>query len=462
VQDTYDAIVIGAGQGGVPLAKALANAGRHTALIERTHVGGTCVNTGCTPTKTLIASARVAYLARRGADYGVHTGPVQVDLAQVRARKREVVEQFRGGSLRGIQNTERLTLYHGEASFESSTGILVRLNEGGQKQLQAGQIFINTGARASDLRIEGLDAVTVLHEDTLMELDRVPDHLVIIGGGYLGLEFGQMFRRFGSRVTLLEAGDRLMPREDDDIIEATTQILKEDGIEVRFNARAQRVEALAGGRFRLMFQEGDQPAAVEGSHLMIAAGRTPNTEALNLPAAGVKTDDRGHILVDERLETHVPGIFALGDVKGGPAFTHIAYDDYRVLCANLLYNNPTTIEDRLVPYTVFIDPQLARVGLTEKQAREKYANVKLAKMPASHVARAIETHETRGLLKAVIDGDTGQILGCAFLVIDGGEVMSAVQIAMMGKLPFTALRDGVFAHPTLTESLNNLFATVEE
>ncbi len=457
----YDAVVIGSGQGGNPLAGALAGAGRKTAVIEREHVGGTCINEGCTPTKTMVHSAKVAYLDRRSADYGVQNGPVNVDMVEVRRRKREIVDTFRGGSEQRLEDAENLHLIRGEARFTGPKELEVRLDGGETLQVSAENVFINVGARPGGVPVDGLDAVPTLDSTTIMELDEVPEHLLVLGGGYVGIEFAQMFRRFGSEVTVVQRGPQLLSREDTDVAEAVAEILREDGVEVLLNTEAQSVRQDESGGIRLTVNEADGERSLSGSHLLVAAGRPPNTDLLNLEAAGVETDKRGFVEVNERLETNVPGVYALGDAKGGPAFTHVSYDDYRVIEANLLNGEDATITDRLVPYTVFIDPQLGRVGLSEAEAREQGRDVRVASMPMSYVPRALEVDESRGMMKAVVDGETGEIMGCAILGIEGGEIMAMIQIAMMGKLPYTALRDGVFAHPTLAESLNSLFATVE-
>ena len=455
---TYDAIVIGTGQAGNPLSKALANAGWKTAVIERLHVGGTCVNVGCTPTKTMVASARVAYLARRAADYGVHTGEVSVNLAEVRQRKQSIVDSFRNGGQSALENTKDLDLLFGEASFTNPQSIAVKMSNGETRHLAAKKIFINTGCRPADPRVVGLDQITVLDSTSIMELGELPEHLLILGGGYVGLEFGQMFRRFGSRVTIVQRAPQLLGREDEDVADEVARILREDGIEVLLNTEAARVEKGAG--IHLTVRTPRRWRTLSGSHLLAAAGRTPNTETLGLSAAGIETDKNGFIKADERLETSAPGVYALGDVKGGPQFTHISYDDYRVIRTNLIEARSglgnATINDRFVPYTVFIDPQLGRVGLSEAEARAKGLNIKVAKMPMSSVARALEVSESRGFMKVVIDAGSNRILGCAILGIEGGEVMAMIQIAMMGKLPYTVLKDAIFAHPTLAESLNNL------
>jgi len=461
-QTEYDAIVIGAGQAGGPLSTALARAGWRTAIIEREHVGGTCINEGCTPTKTMVASARVAYLARRGADYGVQTGEVTVDIKKVRQRKRDIVDSFRNGSQRRIESTPGVDLLMGEASFTGPKTLEVRLNSGETRQLTANTIFINAGDRPAKPSISGIETVSTLNSTSIMELDVIPEHLLVIGGGYVGLEFGQMFRRFGSQVTIIQRGAYLLAREDPDVAEEVANIMREDGIDVLLETRPVRVEQSSLGSIRLTVQTPTGERTLTASHLLVAAGRVPNTDWLNLEAAGVQTDKRGYIQVNERLETNVPGIYALGDIKGGPAFTHISYDDFRIIRTNLLEKGNATIHERLVPYTVFIDPQLGRVGLGEAEARTQGRNIKVAKMPMNYVARALEVDESRGFMKAVVDADTGQILGCAVLGIEGGEIMAMLQMAIMGKLAYTVLRDAVFAHPTLAESLNNLFSALDQ
>ena len=458
----YDAIVIGAGQGGVPLATTLAKAGRRVALVEREHVGGTCINEGCTPTKTMVASAKVAYFDRRSTDYGVSNGQVAVDMVAVRQRKRDIVKSFRTGGERRLHDAG-VELIRGEARFAGPKELEVRLNDGGDElHLSAENIFINVGARPANPPVEGLDEVPTLNSTTIMELGEVPDHLLVLGGSYVGLEFAQMFRRFGSEVTVVQRGKQLMSREDSDVAEAVAEIMRQDGIEVLLETQAQRAEQGNDGKIRLRISGPEGESTLEGSHLLAAAGRPPNTEKLNLEAAGVETDKRGQIKVNERLETSVEGIWALGDVKGGPAFTHISYDDFRIVRTNLLEGGDASITDRKVPYTVFIDPQLGRAGLSEQEARQQGLNIRVAKIPMSYVARAIEVDETRGFMKAIVDADTDQVLGCAILGVEGGEIAAMLQIAMMGEVPYTILRDTVFSHPTLSESLNTLFAAIDE
>jgi pyruvate/2-oxoglutarate dehydrogenase complex dihydrolipoamide dehydrogenase (E3) component len=457
--EKFDFIVIGTGQAGKPLTVQLGKAGRKTAVIERAHVGGTCINVGCTPTKTMVASARVAYLARRAGDYGVRATVSGVDMAAVRKRKSAIVESWRAGGQRQLESTPNVSLLFGEARFTGPKVVEVSMKAGGTRQLTADVIVINTGGRPSRPPLPGLDSVPSLDSTSIMELTELPEHLLVLGGGYIGLEFGQMFRRFGSRVSIVQRGPQLLGREDTDVAEAVAQIMKEDGIEVFLQAEA-KAAAGSAGRVTLKIATPAGERELTGSHLLVAAGRAPNTDLLNAAAAGIRTDARGNIPVNERLETNVPGIYAVGDVTGGPAFTHISYDDFRILRTNLLEHGHATTTGRLVPYTVYIDPQLGRVGLTEAEAKQQGRKFQVAKMPMSWVARALEMDESRGFMKALVDAESRQILGCAILGIEGGELMSMVEIAMMGKVPYTALRDGIFAHPTLAESLNNLFGNL--
>ena len=409
----------------------------------------------------MAASARVAYLARRARDYGVQTGRVKVNLAQVRERKQKVVERFRNGAEQVLEATANLDVIRGEASFIDARTVKVQGAGTEALRLGAEKIFINTGAKPVIPPIDGLSRVPSLDSTSIMELDAVPKHLLIMGGGYIAIEFGQMFRRYGSQVTIIERGEQLLAREDSDVAEEVYKILQEDGIDVRFKATATRVETSKRGQIQLTVGRDGGEATVKGSHLLIATGRRPNVDHLNLGAAGVEMDEKGYVKVNDRLETNVPGIYAIGDIKPGPAFTHISYDDFRIIQANLLQNGNARIEARPVPYTIFMDPQLGRVGLTEKDARAQGRSIRVAKLSMANVARGIEFGETRGFMKAIVDAETNQILGCAILGMEGGEVMTVLQVAMMGKLPYTVIRDGIFAHPTLAESLNNLFMAMD-
>jgi pyruvate/2-oxoglutarate dehydrogenase complex dihydrolipoamide dehydrogenase (E3) component len=459
--DRYDAIVIGAGQGGVPLAKCLAVAGKmRTALIERAHVGGTCINEGCTPTKTMIASARIAYLARRSAAFGVTTGPVTVDILKIRQRKRDIVESWRSGGERRVRATPNLDLIEGDATFAAPATLVVR-GQNGARRLEANKIFINAGTRPAAPPIDGLETVPVLTSTSIMELDVIPEHLIVVGGGYVGIEFAQMYRRFGSRVTIIQRESQLLRQEDADVAEELAGILRGEGVDVLLDTLPMRAALDAERRVCLTVRKMDIDRTIVGSHLLTATGRTPNSDTLNLQAAGVETNRAGYIKVNDRLETTAPGIWALGDINGGPAFTHISYDDFRIVRANLLQGRDARTSSRLIPYTVFTDPQLGRVGLTERDARALGYEIKVAKLPMAHIARAIETDETRGFMKAVVDSDTSRILGCAILGAEGGEIMGILQVAMAGGIPDQVLRDNIFAHPTLAEALNSLFLSWE-
>jgi pyruvate/2-oxoglutarate dehydrogenase complex dihydrolipoamide dehydrogenase (E3) component len=458
--DHYQAVVVGSGQGATPLCQALAKAGWRTVLVEREHVGGTCVNEGCTPTKTMIASGRVAYLARRGADYGVQTGRIAIDMKRIRRRKREIVASFRDGNQKRIEKTKNLDLIFGEAGFSGPKSLLVRLKNGKQRELTADQVFINAGCRPGVPSLDGLTDVPFLNSTSIMELAAVPAHLLVLGGGYVGLEFGQLFRRLGSKVTVVQSGGQLLSREDADVAEEVVAILKQDGVTVLLNTKAEKARQ-SGSQVKLTVRIGKTSRTINGSHLLIATGRVPNTDTLNVAAAGIATDDRGFIKVNPKLETNVQGVYALGDIKGEPAFTHISYDDFRIIRTNLIEKGSASTEGRIVPYTLFVDPQLGRVGWTETEARAQGKKIRVAKMPMSYVARALEVDEARGFMKAIVDADTNQILGAAVLGIEGGEIISQLQLAMMGKLPYTVLREAVFAHPTLAESLNNLFTHFE-
>jgi pyruvate/2-oxoglutarate dehydrogenase complex dihydrolipoamide dehydrogenase (E3) component len=453
----YDAIVIGTSQGGRFLPVELAKAGQRVALVERDQLGGVCVNRGCTPTKTMVASARLAYQAGRGAEYGVRIGPVSVDLAAVRERKRAMVAGARQNYASRLAQ-DGLDLIEGQAHFTGPKTVEIALTDSGTRQISAPVVVIDAGTRPRPLAITGAGDVPVLDSTSIMELDELPEHLIIVGGGYIALEFGQMFRRFGSEVTIIQRGARLMMIEDEDVADEVAGILRDDGITVLTSSTPVRVETADGNRVRLTVRTEDGERLVDGSQLLSAIGRVPNTEALTPGAAGIRLDERGFIEVDEYLQTSVPGVYAMGDVKGGPAFTHLSYDDYRILYANLIKGQKASTRDRIVPYTVFIDPQLGRVGMTEREARTQGRAIRVAKLPMSAVIRALETGETRGFMKAVVDADSGQILGCAVIGSEGGEIMTMIQVAMLGKLTHTAMAGAIFTHPLLAEGLNGLFA----
>jgi pyruvate/2-oxoglutarate dehydrogenase complex dihydrolipoamide dehydrogenase (E3) component len=457
---SYDAIIIGSGQGGTPLSKKLANKGLKTAIIERRWPGGTCINDGCTPTKTMVASARVAYLAKRSTEFGVNNNGFSVDMKAIFDRKQKVVESFRNSSEKGLRDTKNLELIYGEASFTGHKEITIKLREGGEETMGADKIFLNVGARPSIPKIDGLDTVNYLTSTSIMELKELPEHLIAIGGGYISLEFGQMFRRFGSKVTILEHGDRFLAREDEDVANEIKRILEDEGIEIHTNCQISKVSS-TNNVTSVRVKINDEEKNFDGTHLLIGAGRTPNTDVLNPEKAGININERGHIVVNDKLETSVQGIYALGDVKGGPEFTHISYHDHLIIYKNLFENGNESTTGRLVPYCMFTDPQLGRVGITEQEARKKGMNIQVATLPMSHIARAIETGETKGLMKAIVDADSKKILGVAVLGEQGGEMMSMLEIAMMGALNYEVLKTAVFAHPLYAESLNNLFFSLD-
>ena len=402
----FDVIILGSGQAGNPLAGAFSAKGKKVAMVERAAVGGTCGNYGCTPTKTMVASAEVAYLARRGADYGVDTGDVKVDMEKVRERKRGMVKMWREGSEKRLKKAEIVELIRGEGSYLGPKQISVQLNAGGQRTITADTVVIDTGLSPAVPQITGIADIEYLDNVSVMELGVLPEHLLVLGGSYIGLEFAQMFHRFGSKVTVVQNSLQLLPNEDPDVAEEIAKILREEGLEILLGAKAEAVSRTTNG-ISLSVTIGGSSPKVEGTHLLVATGRKPNTGMLNLDAAGIKADDRGYIVVNEKLETNIPGVFAVGDVKGGPAFTHISYDDYRILKTNLIDGGDSTTKNRDVPYCVFIDPQLGRIGLSEKEAQQLGKKVRVAQLPMTSVARALETSRAQGFMKALVDPGNG-------------------------------------------------------
>ena len=451
----HDAIIVGSGQAGNPLAYRLADLGWSVALIEKKNLGGTCINVGCTPTKTMVHRAQVAHYARNAARWGVNASNVSVDLPKIVAQKDEVVLSFRGNLQTQVDKRTNLRLYRGLASFIAPHQLKV-----GDDLLESEKIFINTGGRPNIPAIPGLDTVSYLTNETVMQLTAVPDHLLVLGGGYIGLEFGQMFRRFGSRVTVLHTGKQIVPREDPEIAAELQKALEAEGIQFLLNARTTRVEGKTSA-ITLSFESTAGVSNTTGSHLLVATGRGPNTGGLGLDKAGIETDKNGFIKVNSRLETNVPGVWALGDCKGGPAFTHISYNDFQIVYGNLIEGKNLSIENRLVPYCVFTDPQLGGVGLTEKEARAKGFKLKIGKCPMTYVARAIERGETAGLMKLVVDASNDRILGASILASEGGELVQILGTLMLVNQPYTLLKGAVYIHPTLAEGFFSLMEDVK-
>lgn len=453
---SLDAIIIGAGQAGPFLAGRFAEAGMSVALIERKFIGGTCVNTGCTPTKALVASAYAAHVARRAADYGlVIDGPIEVDMRRVKARKDAVVSRSRAGLETWLRDLSKCTVYKGHARFKTPNEIIV-----GEEELSASRIFINVGARALVPTMTGLDKVSYLTNASVLGLDVLPHHLVIIGGSYVGLEFAQIYRRFGSEVTVIEKGSRLIQHEDEDVSAAVKDILEAEGICIRLDAEcigfAQRGSDIA---ITVDCESGNRE--VVGSHLLLAVGRHPNTDDLGLDAAGVKTDNHGYIVVDDELRTSVPNIWALGDCNGKGAFTHTSYNDSQIVAANLLAKDCRRVSDRLPAYALYVDPPLARAGLTETEARRSVKRLLVGKRPMSRVARAVEKGETEGFIKIIADADTRQILGAAILGVGGDEVIHGILDTMYARAPYTTLQRAMHIHPTVSELVPTVLSELQ-
>ncbi len=443
---TFDAIVIGTGQAGPSLAVRLAKAGKKVAIIERKLFGGTCVNTGCIPTKTMVASAYAAHLARRADDFGVSiASPVSVDMKKVKARKDVTSGNSRTSVEKWLRGTENCTVFTGHARFESAHEIRV-----GSEVLAADQIFINVGGRAIVPDFPGVDQIDGLTNSSMMEVDFLPEHLIIVGGSYIGLEFGQMFRRFGSEVTIIEKGSRLVAREDQDVSAAILEILKNEGIHVRLNATCIGF-AKEGGAITARVDCAEKLPEIRGSHVLLAVGRRPNTDDLGLEEAGIRANDRGYITVDDQLRTNVEGVWALGDCNGHGGFTHTSYNDFEIVAANLLDNDPRRLSDRIPAYALYIDPPLGRVGMTETEARKTGRPLLIGQRAMTRVGRAIEKGETQGFMKIIVDAETKLILGASILGTGGDEVVHLILDVMYAKAPYTTIQRAVHIHPTVSE-----------
>ena len=453
--ERVDAIVIGVGQAAPALCARLDKEGLKTVLIERKLLGGTCVNNGCIPTKTLIASARAAHVARRGSDYGFSAGSVRVDMPAVKKRKDGVVKHSTDGLARWIARMKNVSLVHGHAAFTAPRTVSV-----GSRLLQAERIFLDVGARALVPPLPGVREVPFLTNSTMMEVDFLPEHLVIVGGSYIGLEFAQMYRRFGSRVTVVEKAPKLLPREDDDVAQEIRAIMEREGIELRINAECMELKK-QGGRIVVGLACKDGPPLAEGSHLLLAVGRVPNTQDLGLDKSGIDSDERGYIKVDDECRTSAPGVWALGEANGRGAFTHTSYNDYEIVAANLFDGERRRISERIPAYALFIDPALGRAGMNEGEARKSGKRVLAAKMPMTRVSRAREAGETQGFMKVLADADSKELLGASLLGLNADEVVHSLLDVMYARKPYTTIQRAVHIHPTVSELIPTLLGTLE-
>jgi len=449
----FDAIILGSGQGGNPLAHRLADLGWSVSLIEEKFLGGTCINVGCTPTKTMVHRAQVAHYARDAARWGVNASNVSVDLPKIIEQKDQVVLSFRNSQEAQVKKRPTLRLYRGHGRFVAPRQIQVVGD-----LLESDKIFIDAGGRPAIPRVPGLDSVSYLTNESIMQLNIVPEHLLVLGGGYIGLEFGQMFRRYGSQVTILHHGPQIVPREDPEVAAELQKALEAEGLGFLLNGEAKRIEK-KNGKIAISWESSGRAVSVSGSHILIATGRRPNTDDLGLDQAGIATDQAGNIKVNDRLETNVRGVWAIGDCKGGPAFTHISYNDFQIIFGNLTQGKNLSTANRYVPYCVFTDPQLGGIGLTEKEARAKGHRLKIGKIPMTRVARAFERDETAGLMKIIVDASNDRILGASILASEGGELVQILGALMLANQPYTLLKGAVFIHPTLAEGF---FALLED
>jgi pyruvate/2-oxoglutarate dehydrogenase complex dihydrolipoamide dehydrogenase (E3) component len=456
--ERYDALVIGSGEAGKHTAWTMAKTGHSTAVVERKLIGGSCPNIACLPSKNIVHSAKVASFARRAAEFGLELGSFTIDMAAVQRRKRKMVEAEIQGHL-NLYKASGAELIMGSARFVAPKTVEVSLNDGGMRMLSGDRVFLNLGSRAVIPDVPGLSAAQPMTHIQLLDLDRLPEHLVVLGGGYVGLELAQAMRRFDSRVTIIEQGSQVASKEDADVGAALLELFRDEGVEVLLGAEVRQVEGRSGQQIRVHIRDANGERIIEGSDLLVAAGRVPNTQGIGLGQTGVELDARGYIKVNERLETTASSIWAMGDCAGSPQFTHVAFDDFRVVRDNLNGGNRTTL-NRLVPYCIFTDPELARVGLNESQAKSAGVQYRLVKMPMAAVFRAETLSEPRGFLKMLIDKDSDRILGLTVFGVEASEPMATVQTAMLAGLPYTSLRDAIFTHPTAAEGLTRLLATV--
>ncbi len=457
----FDAIIIGAGQAGMPLAHKISAKGQTVALIEQRVIGGTCINDGCSPTKTMAFCAKVAHTVSRAGDYGVETGDFKVNQLKVKERKNHIVKLFRGGAEKSLEKSENITVIMGKGSLKGSGRIQVLLPNGGQRMLSAERIFINTGSKTHVPNIQGLHQVAFLTSSTIMDLEVTPRHLLILGGGYIGLEFAQMFRRFGAEVSIIDSAERLVGKEDEDVCREVSTIFEKEGISTYFQFQAEEVSQ-SEGEFMLRGKQNGRPFTLKGSHLLVATGRKPNTEGLNAEGSGLYLTKEGFIKVDKYFRTSLKNVYAMGDVAGSPPFTHMAYHDAQLVYEQVYENQRKSREGRLIPYCIFIDPQLARIGLNEQEAKAKGIPYKLGKFWMKHAGRTLEADEKEGFFKVLVDPDDGKIIGATILSMDGGEIMAILQMAMIGGVTYKKIRHLPIAHPTLAESLNNLMKQVED
>jgi pyruvate/2-oxoglutarate dehydrogenase complex dihydrolipoamide dehydrogenase (E3) component len=452
---SFDAIVIGTGQSGPPLAAKLSNAGQNVAIIERARFGGTCVNTGCIPTKALVASAHAAHMARRGSEFGVHIGgSIQVDMKEVIARKGKISSESRRSVEKGLVDNPKCAVYKGHARFNSDNEIQV-----GEDTISAKQIFINVGARASIPEISGLSEIPCFTNSSILEIDFLPETLIVVGGSYVGLEFGQIFRRFGSNVTIVERGPFLLSKEDEDISDGVRAILEREGVRVALNSEPRSFHKSAKGIELRTGSASNEP--IRGSHVLVAAGRKPNTDDLGLERTGIRRNARGFIEVDDFLRTSVSGVWAIGDCNGRGAFTHTSYNDYEIVAANLLGSGHRRVTDRITTYAVFIDPPLARAGMTEAEVRRSGRKALIGKREMTRVGRAVEKGETQGFMKVMVDADTHKILGAAILGTGGDEAIHCILDTMYADVPYTVLQNAVHIHPTLSELIPTMLGDLQ-